>query len=97
MVQFSVHQLSHYYNQTEAMFFHMYSQVPHAEQPFVPPTLLVIGASLYLWALVLLGRWAEAKGQRFWVGFMLGVVNTPLLGSLFVAFLREGEPRKSRD
>ncbi|HEY3331566.1 MAG TPA: hypothetical protein VGK19_16165 [Capsulimonadaceae bacterium] len=84
------------YDPCERFFFHLCKEVPGPAQPFVGYILLAIGVMLYIWSMVLLGRWAESKGQRYWVGVWLGILTGPLVGALFIAYLNDAPTAPSR-
>ena len=77
-------------------FFSLFARIPQPLQPYVPTLLIVAGVLLYLWALNLLGRWAQSKGQRFWLGVSLGLITGPVLGALFIAFLNDAAKTPSK-
>jgi len=57
----------------------------------IPDTFAVlIGILMAIWlAFVgLVGRQAANKGQSFWYGFLFAMFTTPVIASLFIAFLR---------
>ncbi|MDR3710718.1 MAG: hypothetical protein P4L33_20660 [Capsulimonadaceae bacterium] len=94
-----MHAISQYIDPIQNYFFSLYSRVPQNYQPYVSPVLIVVGILLYIWALVLLGRWCENKGQRFWLGVWLGILTGPLVGAIFVAYIHDGAkstPKRSR-
>lgn len=69
----------------------------HSIIPSIPPQfpqgqtdLIIAWAIVGVWVLlhILVGRYAMRKGQSFWFGFFLALLNNPLFGSIFVACLR---------
>ena len=57
----------------------------------VPDTFLVLIAlilAVWLAFVGLVGRQSARKGQSFWYGFLFALLTTPLVASVFIAFLR---------
>lgn len=52
--------------------------------------LALVAVVLTVWLVlhVLVGRLAQNKGQSFWYGFLFALLTTPVIASLFIAFLR---------
>lgn len=61
---------------------------PRALIPNLFLALVAVGLTLWLVTLGLVGRQAQRKGQSFWYGFLFALISTPIVASLYVAFLR---------
>lgn len=77
------------YDPCERFFFHLFAKMPPAIQPYAGDLFLLLFILLYVWAIYLMGRCAEKKGQRFWLGVWIGILATPFAGSVLLAYLNE--------
>lgn len=89
-----MHNMPHWIDAAEKYFFGLYERVPGGLHPYIPAALIVLGVLLYAWMLILMGRWAVSKGQRFWLGVWLGLINGPVLGGIFIALINDAPHTK---
>ena len=47
------------------------------------------GVILYLILSVLIGLWGSKKGLKFWMGFLVSLLLTVLIGAIVVAFEKD--------
>jgi len=82
--------VKHYVRHFMHVTYHSLHQfgVPSAA---VPDTFLVlVGLMFAIWLafVALVGRQSARKGQSFWYGFLFALLTTPIVASLFIAFLK---------
>lgn len=47
------------------------------------------GAILYVILSVLIGLWGSKKGLKFWMGFLVSLLLTVIIGAIVVAFEKD--------
>ena len=76
-------------NSILAWLHSIFPSIP-SQWPQGKTVLAIAWAIVGVWFLLhlLVGRYATRKGQSFWFGFFLALLNGPLFGAIFVACLR---------